>query len=93
MADVKERVQLYLYSQIVPSSQVIWGLSFPLYYLLFLYLLPQHFRQVEGSVTCEICTKLFNYKQHVGRMETTEYLTNCSTMAQERERERLCLES
>jgi hypothetical protein len=69
----------------VPSWQGLGGLPLPLYYLLFLYLLPQHFRQVENSVTYEIYTKLLNCKQHVGRRETTEYLTNCNTMAQEQD--------
>jgi len=61
------------------------GLPLPLYYLLFLHLLPQHFRQVENSVTYEIYTKLLNCKQHVGRKETTEYLTNHSILVQERD--------
>jgi hypothetical protein len=56
-------------------------------YLLFIHLLVQHFRQAENSVTYEIYTIFFNYKQHVRILETTKYLTNCSILAPVRERE------
>jgi len=85
MADIKERVELYLYSPFVSAWQVLQGLPLSPYYLIFLHLLPQHFREVENSVSYEIYTKLFNCKQHIGRKETTEYLTNCSIMAQEQD--------